>query len=135
MSRFVTVARVDDVPENGTCGVMAEDLAIALIRSGGEIYALEDCCSHEEFPLSDGEVEAGEITCLLHGARFDLATGAPRALPAVMPVRRFDVRIDGDDIQGSPPRPPTAAMRVRPRRVAAGISRRSGRSSPFSRGK
>ncbi|MDE2662723.1 MAG: non-heme iron oxygenase ferredoxin subunit [Gemmatimonadota bacterium] len=99
MSRFVTVARVDDVPENGTCGVMAEDLAIALIRSGGEVYALEDCCSHEEFPLSDGEVEAGEITCLLHGARFDLATGEPRALPAVMPVRRFDVRIDGDDIQ------------------------------------
>lgn len=99
MSRFVTVARVDDVPENGTCGVMAEDLAIALIRSGGEVYALEDCCSHEEFPLSEGEVEAGEITCLLHGARFDLATGAPRALPAVMPVRRFDVRIDGDDIQ------------------------------------
>lgn len=99
MSRFVTVARVDDVPENGTCGVMAEDLAIALIRSGGEVYALENCCSHEEFPLSEGEVEAGEITCLLHGARFDLATGQPRALPAVMPVRRFDVRIDGDDIQ------------------------------------
>jgi len=99
MSRFVTVARVDDVPENGTCGVMAGDLAIALIRSGGEVYALEDCCSHEEFPLSDGEVEGGEITCLLHGARFDLATGEPRALPAVMPVRRFDVRIDGDDIQ------------------------------------
>ena len=99
MSRFVTVARVDDVPENGTCGVMAGELAIALIRSGGEVYALEDCCSHEEFPLSDGEVEAGEITCLLHGARFDLATGEPRALPAVMPVRTFDVRIEGDDIQ------------------------------------
>lgn len=79
MSRFVTVAKVDDVPENGTCGVMAGDLAIALIRSGGEVYALEDCCSHEEFPLSDGEVEAGEITCLLHGARFDLATGAEGA--------------------------------------------------------
>ena len=99
MSRFVTVARTDDVPENGTCGVMAGELAIALIRSGGEVYALEDCCSHEEFPLSDGEVEAGEITCLLHGARFDLATGQPRALPAVMPVRRFDVRIEGDEIQ------------------------------------
>ncbi len=99
MSRFVTVARIDDVPENGTCGVMAGELAIALIRSGGEVYALEDCCSHEEFPLSDGEVEAGEITCLLHGARFDLATGEPRALPAVMPVRTFDVRIEGDDIQ------------------------------------
>lgn len=99
MSGFVTVAKVDDVPENGTCGVMAGEVAIALVRCGGEVYALEDCCSHEEFPLSDGEVEAGEITCLLHGARFDLATGQPRALPAVMPVRRFDVRINGDDIQ------------------------------------
>lgn len=99
MSRFVSVARVDDVPESGTCGVMAEDLAIVLIRSDGELYALEDCCSHEEFPLSEGEVEAGEITCLLHGARFDLATGAPRALPAVMPVRRFDVRIEAGEVQ------------------------------------
>ena len=99
MSRFVTVAKVGDLSENGTRGLIVEDLAVVLVRSEGEIYALEDCCSHEEFPLSEGEVEGGEITCLLHGARFDLATGAPRALPAVMPVRRFPVRIDGDDIQ------------------------------------
>ena len=99
MSRFVAVASLDEVPENDTKGVMVDDLAIVLINSGGDIHALEDRCSHEEFPLSAGEVAAGEITCTLHGARFDIATGAVRALPAVMPVRRFDVRLDGDEIQ------------------------------------
>lgn len=99
MSRFVTVARRDEIPRNDTKGVMVGELAIVLINSEGEIHALEDCCSHEEFPLSSGEVAAGEITCTLHGARFDVATGTVRALPAIMPVRRFDVRIVGDEIQ------------------------------------
>lgn len=99
MSRFVAVARLDEVPQNDTKGVMVEDVAIVLINSEGQIHALEDCCSHEEFPLSAGEVAGGEITCTLHGARFDVATGEVRALPAIMPVRRFDVRIDGDEIQ------------------------------------
>ena len=100
MSRFVTVAKRSSLRENEPISVQAgEQLLIVLVRSGGEVYALEDCCSHEEFPLSDGEVEAGEITCTLHGARFDLATGSPRGLPAVTPVRTFDVRIDGDDVQ------------------------------------
>ncbi|WP_419162547.1 Rieske (2Fe-2S) protein [Candidatus Palauibacter sp.] len=99
MSRFVTVARLEDVGENNTKGVMIDDLAIVLVNSGGEIHALENRCSHEEFPLSEGEVAAGEITCTLHGARFDLATGAARALPAIMAVRTFNVRLDGDEIQ------------------------------------
>ncbi len=99
MSRFVTVARLEDVRENELTGVTAEDLAIVLVNSGGKLYALEDCCSHEQYPLSDGEVVAGEITCMLHGARFDIETGAPRALPAVRGVRTFQVRVVGDDIQ------------------------------------
>ncbi len=99
MSGFVTVSRLDDIAENEMKGVMVDDLAIVLINRDGQIYALEDRCSHEEFPLSSGDIAAGEITCALHGARFDIESGAPRALPAVMPVRAFEVRLEGDDIQ------------------------------------
>ena len=98
MSDFQTVANVADVPENGLIGIVAEDRPIVLINRDGTIYALEDRCSHEEFPLSSGECEAGEITCVLHGARFDIETGAPRALPAVMPVKTYEVRVEGDNI-------------------------------------
>lgn len=99
MSDFVTVAQIADVPENGLLGLVIEGEAIVLIERDGRFYALEDRCSHEEFPLSSGDVASGEITCALHGARFDLATGAPRALPAVMPVKTYEVRVEDDEIQ------------------------------------
>jgi 3-phenylpropionate/trans-cinnamate dioxygenase ferredoxin subunit len=98
MSDFQTVAKLAEVPENGMLGIEVDDRPVVLINQDGKIYALEDRCSHEEFPLSSGDCEAGEITCVLHGARFDIETGAPRALPAVMPVKTFEVRVEGDDI-------------------------------------
>jgi 3-phenylpropionate/trans-cinnamate dioxygenase ferredoxin subunit len=99
MSDFVTVAKVGDVSANGLVGLVVEDRPIVLVEQDGEIFALEDRCSHEEFPLSSGECESGEITCVLHGARFNVRTGAPTALPAVMPVKTYEVRIEGDDVQ------------------------------------
>jgi len=99
MSDFVTVAQIADVPENGLLGLVIEGEAIVLIERDGRFYALEDRCSHEEFPLSSGDVASGEITCALHGARFCVESGAPRALPAVMPVKTYEVRVEGDAIQ------------------------------------
>lgn len=99
MSEFVSVAKLEDVPENALVGVVAGDQAVVLVNREGTIYALEDRCSHEEFPLSSGDLAGGEITCVLHGARFDIETGLPRALPAVLPVRTYEVRVEGDDIQ------------------------------------
>lgn len=99
MSGFVSVARLDEIPETGLKGISVNGRDIVLVRSEGEVFALEDRCSHEEFPLSAGEVTDGEITCALHGARFELATGTPRALPAVVPVRTYEVRIEGGEVQ------------------------------------
>lgn len=76
-----------------------EGVKILLANVGGRIHALHDECSHEEFALSNGELAGGEVTCILHGARFDLATGAPRALPAVRPVRTYETRVEGEEIQ------------------------------------
>jgi 3-phenylpropionate/trans-cinnamate dioxygenase ferredoxin subunit len=99
MSDFQTIAQFGDIPENGMIGLVVDDRPIVLINREGTIYALEDRCSHEEFPLSSGDIASGEITCVLHGARFDIETGAPRALPAVMPVKTYEVRVEGEDIQ------------------------------------
>ncbi len=96
---FVTVARLSDVPENRLVGVTVDGASIVLINRDGNIYALEDRCSHEEFPLSAGDLTSGEITCALHGARFDIETGKPRALPAVLPVTTYEVRVEGEDVQ------------------------------------
>lgn len=99
MSDFVTVARLEEVPENELRAVSVDGRKLVLANRRGTIYALEDRCSHEEFPLSEGEVTGDQVTCILHGARFDLATGAPKALPAVMPVKTYECRVEGEKIQ------------------------------------
>jgi 3-phenylpropionate/trans-cinnamate dioxygenase ferredoxin subunit len=96
---FVTVARLADLPENALLPVEIDGIKIVLANAGGTVHALHDECSHEEFPLSDGEVSDNQVTCLLHGARFDLETGAAKALPAVKPVKVYECRIEGDAIQ------------------------------------
>ena len=99
MSDFTTVASLADVPESGLKAVQVDGANLVLVRRDGRVYALEDRCSHEEFPLSAGEVTGDQITCALHGARFDLGTGAPKALPAVLPVGTFECRVEGDEVQ------------------------------------
>lgn len=69
-----------------------------LANVDGDVYALEDECSHEEFPLSDGELDGAEVECIYHGARFDVCSGRPLTLPAVKPVRTFEVEIRGTEI-------------------------------------
>lgn len=73
---------------------------LCLVRLGDRVYALEDRCSHEDVPLSEGEVDVDErqIECPRHGSRFDLVDGTPLSLPAVRPVRTFFVEVEGKDV-------------------------------------
>ncbi len=71
---------------------------VCIARSGGEVFAISDVCSHADVALSEGDVEDGKIECWLHGSLFDLATGAPSGLPAVKPVPTFPVTVEGDDV-------------------------------------
>lgn len=99
MSDFRTVATLGDLPEGTMMQVQLDGSKIVLANVGGRIYALHDECSHEEYPLSEGELDSGQVTCILHGARFDLESGAPLALPAVRPVRTYEARVEGQEIQ------------------------------------
>jgi 3-phenylpropionate/trans-cinnamate dioxygenase ferredoxin subunit len=73
---------------------------ILVLNLDGELYALEDQCSHEEFELSAGTFSPtdGTIECVLHGARFDIRDGRALCAPAYEPVARFPVKRDGDGV-------------------------------------
>lgn len=100
MAEFVKVAEVGELPEGSSLGVELEDgTKICLANSDGEIYAIADRCTHAEFPMHNGTVHGGgTIECAWHGARYDMATGKPIRLPAMRPIRTFEVKIDGNDI-------------------------------------
>jgi nitrite reductase/ring-hydroxylating ferredoxin subunit len=71
-------------PELGSHGVV-------LCRVAGELHAVEDNCSHREARLSEGRLRGVLITCPLHGAQFDVRTGAQQGPPASVPIACFPV--------------------------------------------
>ena len=95
--RWARVAAVTDVPVGGLRTVTTEQGAVVLANVDGDIYALEDRCSHQDYPLSAGELEGDELECSFHGARFEVCSGRALQLPAITPVRSFQVDVrDGD---------------------------------------
>ena len=93
---FVEVAAVGEVPKRGLFGVEAEGEKLVLVSLGeGVYYALQDRCSHEDYPLSDGELIDGDrVECIYHGAKFDAASGRAVALPAIRPVKTYEVKVE-----------------------------------------
>jgi nitrite reductase/ring-hydroxylating ferredoxin subunit len=71
---------------------------ICLARTvDGQVFAVDDKCSHEDEALSEGELIGDEIQCPMHYSRFDVRTGEPRSLPAFEPVETFQVILGEDD--------------------------------------
>ena len=75
-----------------------EGLEILICNVDGSFYGIEDVCTHDGAPLDQGSLEGKCIVCPRHGATFDVETGEALTLPAVVPVMRFDVHVDGDDL-------------------------------------
>lgn len=73
----------------------ASGQAIALARCDDGYHAVVDNCSHEDYPLSEGEVFADlcEIECVRHGSTFSLIDGEPQSLPATQPVSVIPVLV------------------------------------------
>ncbi len=82
------VGASEEFPEGSITARVVGDAEIVVIRQGGELFALPDRCTHQRYPLSDGELEDGKIRCLHHGATFDLHTGKA-TLPAVKKIQLF----------------------------------------------
>jgi 3-phenylpropionate/trans-cinnamate dioxygenase ferredoxin subunit len=97
----ITVCPVTDLPPGAMRLVEWDDVEIGVFNCGGDLYAIEDRCSHDDGPLAEGELDEAACTveCPRHGARFDLKTGKPLTLPAYVPVDTFPVVVDDDVIK------------------------------------
>ncbi len=86
MKVFVGVSA--DFPEGAAAKVEALGRLVAVVRIGGELFAIGDTCSHAKCSLSEGDLllEEREIECWKHGSTFSLVDGKPQCLPATAPV-------------------------------------------------
>ena len=71
---------------------------VCVARIGDEVFAVADTCTHSDASLAEGDITDFKIECWLHGAEFDLRTGAAVTLPATEALETFAVTRDGDSV-------------------------------------
>ena len=98
MADFHTLGTVDEVGPGEIKQYLVEDRFVALCNVEGEFHAFEDVCTHQFTHLSEGEFAGSEVKCPLHGAKFDVKTGAAKSLPAVKPVPKHEVRVKNGSV-------------------------------------
>lgn len=98
MPDFEEIASINDFGDADRLEVFLGDTPALLIRIQDQFLAIEDVCTHDGQPLTNGCIEEGAIICPRHGARFDLMTGKALCMPATKPIQTFEVEVRGQKI-------------------------------------
>jgi 3-phenylpropionate/trans-cinnamate dioxygenase ferredoxin subunit len=98
MSRFFMAARVGDVSPGGMKRVDIGTRRILIANVGGQFFAVDDTCTHEDASLSSGALRGEWVKCPLHGSRFNVRTGEVMEEPATESLATYPVRIEADEI-------------------------------------
>ena len=97
---YVKVASLDKLPPGDMMRVTIGNNEIMLVNVDGEVHACGDVCPHQFSQLSYGELDGTEVSCPLHGAKFNVMTGEqlPGKYSEFGPVQVYEVQLDGSDI-------------------------------------
>ncbi len=98
MPRTLSAGKIEEIRPGKTRRVKADTGWILLCNVAGELYAVDDLCTHEDASLYLGCLKGHRIQCSLHGGQFDVRTGQPVAEPAEQPLRTYPVRIQDGEI-------------------------------------
>jgi len=91
--KWVRIADVAEVPEDGTFRVYHEGEPVCLYNVAGVIYATHDVCTHGQASLADGFVDSEQIECPLHQGRFHIPTGKAVGAPCTVDVKTYPLKI------------------------------------------
>ena len=98
MPRFVKALDLSKLAPGTMAGVEVEGKQILLSNLGGEVYAVDGVCTHEESMLSQGFMIEDRVVCQLHLSQFELRTGEVDNPPAVEPLKVYNVKIEEGSI-------------------------------------
>jgi len=72
----VTTIKTGEIPVGAIVAVDVRGTRIAVANVGGNYYAFDDACTHEQCSLAEmGELAGTTVTCTCHGSEFDVRTG------------------------------------------------------------
>jgi 3-phenylpropionate/trans-cinnamate dioxygenase ferredoxin subunit len=93
-SRFSEVCKLNDISEGTTKVVSVNGTSVLLAKLGGNLYAIDNICSHDGGDLGEGVLIDGQVECPRHGARFDITTGEATQMPAAVGVDKYEVKVE-----------------------------------------
>jgi 3-phenylpropionate/trans-cinnamate dioxygenase ferredoxin subunit len=85
---------INDVPAGGMRLVELDDRLAIVFNIDGQYYCIDDVCTHDGGPLSDGELTGCQIACPRHGAKFDVTSGRALSMPATQNTACHEVKLD-----------------------------------------
>ena len=88
----------DSLVEGKPVAIDVNGKSVCVARVGDEVFAVADTCTHSDASLSEGEISGYKIECWLHGAEFDLRSGAALTPPATQPLQSFKVQRNGNQL-------------------------------------
>ena len=95
---FQRVARLAEIPNPGRIVVEVDDRLVVILHVSGDVFAIDDVCTHDGGPLGEGQLHDHTIACPRHGAKFDIRTGAALTMPATRPTKVHEVKVEGGEV-------------------------------------
>ena len=100
---FVDLCAAAEVPAGEVVAFEAQDRRLLVCNADGAFYAIAERCSHAAWDLAGSELRGTEVVCALHGARFDLRTGAATCRPASKPIGTYPTRVRNGRVEARVP--------------------------------
>lgn len=94
MSEFTKVAQLADIPDPGKELVEVDDNLVVIFHVEGQVYCVDDVCTHDGGPLGEGDLDGHTIACSRHGAKFDIRDGNALTMPATEGTVAHQVKVE-----------------------------------------
>jgi nitrite reductase/ring-hydroxylating ferredoxin subunit len=102
MGGWISVGPVEGRPDLDAVLIRDREIALARLDDGSWV-AFDNSCTHEECPLSEGDLDGDQIVCHCHSSAFDVRTGEVLEGPAEDPISVYPVRVENDELEVAVP--------------------------------
>jgi len=103
-SAFHRIIALADLKPGRTHSTVIGGQEVLLCNTGDGVHAVSGLCTHAISRLDEGRLRGHRLTCLLHGASFDVRSGKIMGGPACEPLRSYPTRVTHGfiEVQASP---------------------------------
>jgi 3-phenylpropionate/trans-cinnamate dioxygenase ferredoxin subunit len=95
---FKFACKLSELKPNKPNTIEVDDRFVVVVLLDGQVYCLEDLCTHDGGTLGDGEMDGNCLVCPRHGAKFDVRNGHAMCMPATEPTLSHEVQLRNDEV-------------------------------------